>query len=112
MALLGTRYTMLFDFYKDKLGSLGIETLIPGEAEIDFVNSAIYDELGKGRFLPATRQKFIDLVQALLEKGAQGVILGCTEIPLLIKQADVTIPVFDTTRLHAAAAVDFALSGD
>jgi aspartate racemase len=110
VALLGTRYTMLFDFYKNKLASHGIETIIPGEKEVTFVNDAIYNELGKGIFKPATKQKFIELIGQLAGQGAAGVILGCTEIPMLIKQEDTTVPVFDTTLLHATAAVDFALS--
>ena len=109
VALLGTRYTMLFDFYKKRLAGYGIETLVPEPEEIDFVNEAIYEEMGKGKFLPATKQRFIELIAALAERGAEGVILGCTEIPILVKQEDVGIPVFDTTYLHAAAAVDFAL---
>ncbi|MDZ4794904.1 MAG: aspartate/glutamate racemase family protein [Bacteroidota bacterium] len=110
VALLGTRYTMLFDFYKNKLASHGIETIIPDESGVTFVNDSIYDELGKGIFLPATKQKFVELIDQLSGEGAQGAILGCTEIPMLIKQTDTAVPVFDTTLLHATAAVDFALS--
>jgi len=110
VALLGTRYTMLFDFYKNKLASHGIETIIPDESGVTFVNDSIYDELGKGIFLPATKQKFVELIDQLSGEGAQGAILGCTEIPMLIKQTDTAIPVFDTTLLHTTAAVDFALS--
>jgi aspartate racemase len=110
VALLGTRYTMLFDFYKKKLEGHGIETIIPDEKAIDFVNDAIYNELGKGKFLPQTKQLFIDLINKLADEGAEGTILGCTEIPMLIKQEDTLVPVFDTTLIHATAAVDFALS--
>lgn len=110
VALLGTRYTMLYDFYKNKLASHGIETIIPDEAGINMVNAAIYDEMGKGHFLPATKEKFLSLIHELNQQGAEGVILGCTEIPLLIKKEDTTVPLFDTTLLHATAAVDFALS--
>jgi aspartate racemase len=109
VALLGTRYTMLFDFYKNRLAAHGIETMIPDDKGVEFVNSAIYNELGKGKFFPETKQQFLNLMDDLSEQGAEGIILGCTEIPMLIKQEDTSIPVFDTTLLHATAAVDFAL---
>lgn len=110
VALLGTRYTMQMDFYRDKLAARGIETLLPAGADIDFVNDAIYSELGKGQFLPATKQRFLDLVDDLSSKGAEGVILGCTEIPMLISQEDTPVILYDTTLIHATAAVDFALA--
>jgi len=109
VALLGTKYTMQLDFYKNALAEQGIETVIPASAQIDIINSAIYNELGKNIFLPATKQHFVDVINDLVGQGAEGVILGCTEIPLLIKQSDSPVPVFDTTRLHATAAVEFAL---
>jgi aspartate racemase len=109
VALLGTRYTMQLDFYKDKLAAKGIDILIPGQDDIDYVNNAIYEEFGKGIFLPDTKQRFLEIITKLSEHGAEGVIFGCTEIPLLISQHDCRIPVFDTTRIHAAAAVNFAL---
>ena len=110
VALLGTKYTMQFDFYKKKLGSLGIFTVIPGDDEIEMINTAIYSEMSKGNFLPVTKQKILAVIDGLVKKGAEGVILGCTEIPILIKQEDCTVPVFDTTQIHANAAVAFALS--
>jgi aspartate racemase len=109
VALLGTRYTMQFDFYKKKLAAAGINTLIPGEQDIELINKSIYEELGKGILLPATKEKYLAIISKLVEQGAGGIILGCTEIPLLISQEDCTVPVFDTTLLHATAAVDFAL---
>jgi aspartate racemase len=109
VALLGTKYTMLFDFYKNRLANAGIKTLIPGEPDIEIINQGIYDELGKGILMPATKEKYLTIISKIVERGAGGVILGCTEIPLLIKQEDCVIPVFDTTMLHAIAAVDFAL---
>ncbi len=109
VALLGTKYTMLFDFYTRKLADYGIETIIPDAEGVDFVNNAIYNELGKGKFLPETKQRFLQLIDKLASQGAEGVILGCTEIPMLVKQEDTLVPVFDTTMLHATAAVDFAL---
>ncbi|HNR17086.1 MAG TPA: aspartate/glutamate racemase family protein [Chitinophagaceae bacterium] len=109
VALLGTKYTMLFDFYRNKLEEYDIETIIPGADGIEFVNSAIYNELGKGEFLLETKHKFLQLIEELSDEGAQAVILGCTEIPMLIKQDDSIVPLLDTTLLHATAAVDFAL---
>jgi aspartate racemase len=111
IALLGTKYTMQLDFYKNALAQYGIETLVPGEKDIEFINTSIYTELGKNIFLPDTRQQYVEIINELAGRGAEGVILGCTEIPMLIKQTDSSIPVFDTTKLHAMAAVEFALGG-
>jgi aspartate racemase len=110
IALLGTKFTMELDFFKDKLAELGIETIIPEPAARDYIHTAIYNEMGKGIFLPSTRQYFLETMNQLKSAGAQGIILGCTEIPMLIKQEDFDLPLFDTTLLHASAAVDFALS--
>lgn len=109
VALLGTKYTMQFDFYKNKLASHGIKTLIPGESGVEAINKSIYEELSKGILLPETKQQYLTIISELIQQGAEGVILGCTEIPLLIKQEDSSVPVFDTTLLHATAAVDFVL---
>lgn len=109
VALLGTKYTMQMDFYKDKLSKQGIVTIIPELEEIELINAAIYNEMGKGIFLPVTKEKFLNIINSLIKQGAEGIILGCTEIPILIKQEDCTVPVFDTTRIHASAAVAFAL---
>lgn len=111
VALLGTKYTMQLDFYTDKLSLFGIETIIPdSEQEIEFVNTAIYTEMGKGIFSPQTKAKFLSIIDRLVDRGAEGIILGCTEIPILIKQDDCNVPVFDTTYIHTKAAVDFALN--
>jgi aspartate racemase len=110
VALLGTKYTMQLDFYKNKLAEQGIETIIPNEADIDYINTAIYDEMGKGIFLHERKQGFVRIINQLKEQGAEGVILGCTEIPILIQQNDSPIPVFDTTAIHVNAAVGVALS--
>lgn len=110
VALLGTKYTMQLDFYKNKLAAKGISTIIPNEAEIEVINTAIYTEMGKGIFTSTTKAKFLEIIQRLITEGAEGIILGCTEIPILIKQEDCTVPVFDTTRIHSQAAVRFALS--
>ena len=86
VALLGTKYTMEMDFFKDKLNSLGITTLIPDLFDRDLVHAAIYNELGKGLFLPETKTMFLNIMAGLKESGAEGVILGCTEIPMLISR--------------------------
>jgi aspartate racemase len=109
VALLGTRYTMQFDFFRNKLASHGIKTMVPPEAAADIINTSIYEELGKGILLPETKARYTRIISQLVQEGAEGVILGCTEIPLLIKQEDCPVPVFDTTLLHATAAVDFSL---
>jgi aspartate racemase len=110
VALLGTKYTMQMDFYKEKLSGYGIKTIIPNERDVAVVNDAIYQELGRGIFLEKTKNEFIRIINDLGESGAKGVILGCTEIPILIKQSDCKLPLFDTTFLHAKAAVNFALA--
>ena len=109
VALLGTKYTMQLDFYKDKLSEHGITAIIPCEEDINYINNAIYTEMHKSLFLPGTKARFISIINDLIQQGAEGIILGCTEIPLLIKQEDCPVPVFDTTNIHAGAAVEFAL---
>ncbi len=110
VALLGTKYTMQLDFYTNKLVSSGITTIIPGsDEEIEIINNAIYREMSKGIFLPETKRQYLEIIERLIDRGAEGIILGCTEIPILLKQADCNVPIFDTTYIHAKAAVDFAL---
>jgi aspartate racemase len=109
VALLGTKYTMQLDFYTKKLAAKGIETIIPGQADIAYINNAIYTEMGKGIFLPETKDRFIQIIDKVQHAGAEAVILGCTEIPILIKQDDVNLPVLDTTAIHVDAAVKFAV---
>lgn len=109
VALLGTKYVMQQDFYRDKLSEQGINILIPEQEDIDYINNAIYSEFGKGIFLPETKTRFLQIIDTLITKGAEGVIFGCTEIPILIQAEDCSIPVFDTTLIHSTAAVDFIL---
>ena len=109
VALLGTQFTMTEDFYKQRLVEAGLQVLIPRDNERAEVHRIIYDELCQGQLLDSSRQYYRQVVLELAAQGAEGVILGCTEIGLLIKQADSPIPVFDTTSIHAAAAVDFLL---
>lgn len=109
VALLGTKYTMTQDFYKEKLENAGITVLIPDEQEIDVVNSIIYDELCLGSILETSKERYLQIIDGLKNRGAQGVILGCTEIGLLIRQEDTDLPVFDTTRIHAVKAAKLSL---
>lgn len=112
VALLGTKYTMEQDFYRHRLiNDYGLIVVTPNATERDYINHVIFDELCAGQVKQSSKEEFIRIINRLAtEEGAEGVILGCTEIPLLIKQADVRIPVFDTTRLHSEAAVDYALN--
>ena len=110
IALLGTQFTMTEDFYKQRLIDAGLQVLIPDTDARAEVHRIIYDELCQGQLLASSRQYYSQVIKDLAEQGAEGVILGCTEIGLLIKQKDSSIPVFDTTAIHAAAAVDFLLS--
>jgi len=111
VALLGTKFTMEGDFYRRRLNEkFGLTVLIPEADDRETIHNTIYGELVKGVINPGSRRAFQKIIAKLQDQGAQGVILGCTEIPLLIQQADVAIPVFDTTRLHAEAAVAWALA--
>lgn len=110
IALLGTQFTMTQDFYKQRLIDAGLQVLIPENDARAEVHRIIYDELCQGQFLDSSRQYYSQVIKDLANKGAEGVILGCTEIGLLIQQADSPIAVFDTTAIHAAAAVEFLLS--
>jgi aspartate racemase len=109
VGLLGTRFTMEHAFYKDRLARSGIATLTPDEDDRAFVHRTIFEELGKGRFTNETRSAYLAIIERLVARGAQGIILGCTEIPMLVKPSDCATMLFDTTRIHATAAVDFAL---
>jgi len=111
VGLLGTKFTMEKDFYSGRLlENFGIHTLIPQDNDRKAVNAVIFEELVLGKIKETSKQLFHRIIRDLHEQGAQGIILGCTEIPLLVKQEETTIPLFDTTFLHAQAAVDFALS--
>jgi len=109
VALLGTKYTMQLPFFKDVLASMGIETIIPNESDIQIINDAIYKELALGIITAVTKENYLQIMQKLQQEGAEGIILGCTEIPLLIKPNDFDLPLFDTTFIHASAAVNFSL---
>ncbi len=110
VGLLGTRFTMEQDFYSGHLAQYGIETLVPDEAGRAEVHRIIFDELCQGHILDSSRQTLLRIADGLAAQGAQGLILGCTEIPLLLQQAHCPMPLFDTTALHAQAATVFALA--
>lgn len=110
VALLGTKYTMEQPFYRERLEKYGIMVVTPNEKEREYINTVIFDELCANKIKDNSRKGFIEIINRLQkEEGAEGVILGCTEIPLLIKQEDVDIPVFDTTKIHSEAAVKYSL---
>lgn len=113
VGLLGTRFTMEGDFYRGRLQEdHNINVIIPNEADQEIIHHIIYHELVKGEIREDSRQTYQRVITDLASRGVEGVVLGCTEIPLLIRQADVDIPVFDTTRIHAEAAVAWALAED
>lgn len=109
VGLLGTKYTMTQDFYKEKLIAAGIEVVIPDAAGVEIVNDVIYQELCLGIIREESRQKFLEIIEQLGHNGVQGVILGCTEIGLLVKQEDTAMPVFDTTQIHGEKAAMLAV---
>jgi aspartate racemase len=110
VALLGTRYTMEQDFYKGRLAARhGLNVMVPGSDDREEVNRIIFEELVLGRVEPRSKARLTSIVDALKGAGAQGVIAGCTEITMLIGQSDVSVPLFDTTEIHALAAVECAL---
>jgi len=110
VGLLGTIYTMEQDFYKGRLSdNFGLRVLVPGKTDREIVNRIIFDELVLGKINPESKAEYIRIIANLVDMGAQGIILGCTEIPLLVDPIDVPLPTFDTTYIHAEMAVEFAL---
>tara|TARA_R110002126_G_scaffold224174_3_gene369118 strand:+ start:4041 stop:4730 length:690 start_codon:yes stop_codon:yes gene_type:complete len=109
VSLLGTKYTMEKDFFKDILTSFGIESIIPDEEDRKEIHRVIYDELSKGELKPSSKENYSKIIKKQIKSGAEGIILGCTEIPLLIQQNDVAVPVFDTTTIHATAAFKLSI---
>ncbi|WP_289658006.1 aspartate/glutamate racemase family protein [Flavobacterium panacagri] len=111
VGLLGTKFTMELDFFKDKLFQKGIETIIPvSEEDKDFIHWTIFEELGRGIVTEETKNRYLEIANKLIQNGAEGIILGCTEIPLIIKEGDLKVPIFDTTLIHTQAAINFQLS--
>jgi len=110
VGLLGTRYTMEGKFYRDRLASHGIKSIVPEEDERAELHRIIYDELTRGILNDGAKRFCLSVIERLISRGAEGIILGCTEIPLLIRQDDVPVPVFDTAALHADAALREAIN--
>jgi aspartate racemase len=109
IGLLGTKFTMERTFFRDKLTEKNISILIPNDEERDFIHYTIFEELGKSIFKSETKSFYIDVINRLIDQSAEGIILGCTELPLLLNKDDATVPLFDTTLIHSNAAVEFAL---
>ncbi|MFC4799286.1 aspartate/glutamate racemase family protein [Neobacillus sp. GCM10023253] len=109
IGLLGTKYTMVEDFYKSRIEANGINVLIPDKDEIERINSVIYEELCVGTIKQTSKEYYKKVIKNLVDRGAEGIILGCTEIGLLVKPEDSVIPLFDTTVIHAIEAVNKAL---
>ncbi len=109
IALLGTRTTMTSEFYTTILSENGIKTIIPEGEDIELIDYSIYKEFSKGIFSDKMKQSYLEIIQKLIAKGAEGIILGCTEIPILIKPNNCNVPLFDTTQIHVNAAINFAL---
>jgi aspartate racemase len=110
VGLLGTAFTMEKAFYRDRLALAGLDVIVPDEADRGEVHRVIYEELVAGKIEPASRQIYREIIARLVERDAQAIVLGCTEIMLLVDQSDAAVPLFDTTELHALAAVDQALA--
>ena len=110
IGLLGTNFTMEEDFYKGRLTNKhGLEIIVPKKEDRQIIHQIIYQELCLGQIKPSSKDQYIEIINKLVDSGAEAVILGCTEIPLLVQQEDVNIPLFDTTSIHAETAVEFAL---
>ena len=109
VGLLGTKYTMQQDFYKENLKSKQVDVIVPDKQDMEIVNSVIYQELCQGIISEKSKNEFLRIIDGLMKKGAQGIILGCTEIGLLVNQEDTEIPVFDTTYIHAKQAAMLAM---
>jgi len=110
VGLLGTEFTMEQDFYVGRLEQLGLEVIVPEKSDRKLIHRVIYDELCLGEIVTSTRQQFVEICGSLAARGAEAIILGCTEIGLLLESQDLPTPLYDTTAIHAAYAVDFMLA--
>lgn len=111
VGLLGTAFTMSQRFYKEKLLHSGINVLVPREKEQKYINRVIHEELINGKVIPRSREGFLKIIRSLVDRRAQGVILGCTEIPLLVRDEDSPVKLFNTTEIHAEKALGYAIGG-
>jgi len=113
VGLLGTKFTMEMGFYRDKLKEYDIETIIPSDKkDIEIIQNIVKNELGKGIVTKESKERFINYANKLVERGAEGIVLGCTEIPMLIEQKDFNFPVFDTTKIHVENMINFAVESE
>ena len=110
VGLLGTRFTMEKPFYVDGLGAHGIEVIVPEEKERKFIDRVAFQELSLGKLLPDSRNGYLEIIDRLVEEGAQGIVLGCTEIPLLVTSEHTNVKLFDTAEIHAEKALQYALA--
>ena len=110
VGLLGTKFTMNKPFYKERLAANGINAIVPEVYDQEEINRVIYDELVRGRILDISRKRFLEIISKFIESGAEGVVLGCTEIPLLVSEKGSSLPLFDTTTIHAQKALEYAIS--
>jgi len=109
VGLMGTRFTMEKPFYREKLARHGIETLVPEKADRDYINKIVFEELSRGLLRSESRGEFLRIIERLVRRGAQGIVLGCTEIPLLVTQEHTSVKLFDTATLHAERALEYAI---
>ncbi|MFS1510909.1 aspartate/glutamate racemase family protein [Chengkuizengella sp. SCS-71B] len=109
VGLLATNFTMEHSFYKDKLSNYDLEVLVPSETDRKIVHDTIYNELCLGKVDEYSKKQYLDIIKKLINNGAEGIILGCTEITMLINEEDINVPVFDTTKIHAIKSADYAL---
>ncbi len=110
VALIGTKFTMELPFYREALAQQGIEAVVPGTQELrDYIQTTVRDELGRGIVSAYTRNAYLEIIQSMVAAGCEGVIFGCTEIPLLLKQEDLSVPCFDTTTIHSEAGIRFLI---
>lgn len=111
VGLLGTKHTMEHSFFKDRVNKIyDIEIITPDNRDIIAINRIIFEELAKGKVLKESKNRFLEIIQKMRENGAEGIIMGCTEIPMMLDQADADIPLFDTVLIHVHKAVEFAVS--
>lgn len=110
VGLLGTKFTMENSFFRDRLSQFGIESIVPDDADKDYIHASIFNELTRGFFKDDTKIKFLEIIDKLKNDGAKGVVFGCTEFSILINSSECSIPIFDTTEIHSKAAANFALS--
>jgi aspartate racemase len=110
VGLLGTKFTMENSFFRDRLSQFGIESIVPDDADKDYIHDSIFNELTRGFFKDDTKIKYLEIIDKLKNDGAKGVVFGCTEFSILINSSECSIPIFDTTEIHSKAAANFALS--